>query len=145
MCIRDRIYRLLRDGVQPELEVTRFLTEKTGFTAAPALLASAEVVRPDGTRAAIAALFERIENQGDAWSRITESLSRHLRDTAYGVEEVSEADEEGTSEAMFALQFDPGEAIGRRTGEMHAALQTRTGDAAFDPEDMTPELSLIHI
>ncbi|WP_336739539.1 maltose alpha-D-glucosyltransferase [Aureimonas altamirensis] len=134
-----KIYRLLRDGVQPELEVTRFLTEKTGFTAAPALLASAEVVRPDGTRAAIAALFERIENQGDAWSRITESLSRHLRDTAYGVEEVSEADEEGTSEAMFALQFDPGEAIGRRTGEMHAALQTRTGDAAFDPEDMTPE------
>ncbi|WP_062227154.1 maltose alpha-D-glucosyltransferase [Aureimonas frigidaquae] len=131
-----KLYRLLRDGIQPELEVTRFLTEKTGFTAAPALLASAEVERPDGTRAAIAALFERVENQGDAWSRVTETLARHLRDTAYGEAQAADAQDEA-ADTMFALQFDPGEAIGRRTGEMHAALATRTGDPAFDPEPIT--------
>ncbi|WP_062015589.1 maltose alpha-D-glucosyltransferase [Aureimonas sp. AU4] len=130
-----KFYRRLRDGEQPELEVTRFLTERTDFTAAPALLASMELERVDGSRAAVAALFERIVNQGDAWTRVTESLSRYLRDNAYGTEASAEATEEGSDGEMpLILQFDPGETIGRRTGEMHAALATRTGDPAFDPE-----------
>ncbi|MBB3950666.1 maltose alpha-D-glucosyltransferase [Aureimonas jatrophae] len=130
-----KFYRRLRDGDQPELEVTRFLTERTDFTAAPALLASMELERADGTRAAVAALFERIVNQGDAWTRVTESLSRYLRDNAYGTEATAEATDEGSEGEMpLILQFDPGETIGRRTGEMHAALATRTGDPAFDPE-----------
>ncbi|KAA0968639.1 maltose alpha-D-glucosyltransferase [Aureimonas fodinaquatilis] len=126
-----KLYRQLRNGIQPELEVTRFLTEKTAFTGAPALLASAELQRPDGESSAIAALFERVENQGDAWARVTEALARHLRDNAYGESLAEEADE---ADAMFVLQFDPGETIGRRTGEMHVALATVTGDPAFDPE-----------
>jgi len=131
-----KFYRRLRDGEQPELEVTRFLTEHTSFEAAPALLGSMELERADGTKAAVAALFERVENQGDAWTRVTESLSRYLRDNAYGEREpAAETVEEGGSDEMpLILQFDPGETIGRRTGEMHAALATRTGDPAFDPE-----------
>ncbi|MFD2238394.1 maltose alpha-D-glucosyltransferase [Aureimonas populi] len=132
-----KLYRRLRDGIQPELEVTRFLTEKTDFTAAPALLASAELHRADGSSAAVAALFERIDNQGDAWSRVTETLALYLRDNAYGRDEPAEpADEGANPDAAFLLQFDPGETIGRRTGEMHAALATVTGDPDFDPEPL---------
>ncbi|WP_062210135.1 maltose alpha-D-glucosyltransferase [Aureimonas sp. AU12] len=131
-----KFYRQLRDGTQPELEVTKFLTEKTSFEAAPALLGSMELHRADGSRSAVAALFERIENQGDAWTRVTESLARHLRDNAYGEgSATAEPAEEGaTLDPLLILQFDPGETIGRRTGEMHAALATVTGDADFDPE-----------
>ncbi|WP_062111044.1 maltokinase N-terminal cap-like domain-containing protein [Aureimonas sp. AU40] len=117
-----KFYRLLRDGEQPELEVTSFLTENTGFTAAPALLGSLELSRADGSRAAVAALFERIGNAGDAWASVTGSLAAHLRAG------------EGGAAAEFA--FDPGRTIGRRTGEMHAALASETGDAAFDPEPL---------
>jgi len=132
-----KFYRLLRDGIQPELEVTQFLTERTGFEAAPALLGSMELRRADGSSAAVAALFERVENQGDAWTRLTEALSRHLRDNAYGEVQTAEPAEEGApSDPLLILQFDPGETIGRRTGEMHAALATVTGDSAFDPEPL---------
>ncbi|MDY8107891.1 maltose alpha-D-glucosyltransferase [Fulvimarina sp. 2208YS6-2-32] len=131
-----KYYRRLRDGIQPELEVTRFLTEKTDFDAAPALLGSIELVRGDGTRTAIAALFEQVQNQGDAWTVIVDALARFLRDNAYvhQPDDGDGGDLDGASDNQLMMQIDPGEVLGRRTGEMHAALATRTGDAAFDPE-----------
>ncbi|RIY00134.1 hypothetical protein D3218_12640 [Aureimonas flava] len=114
-----KFYRRLRDGEQPELEVTEFLTERTGFTGAPALYGSLELRRPDGSRAAVAALFERVANRGDAWAVVTDDLVAEL-----------------SGGAAPAERFDAGGTLGRRTGEMHAGLATRTGDAAFDPEPL---------
>jgi maltose alpha-D-glucosyltransferase/alpha-amylase len=130
-----KFYRLLRDGIQPELEVTRFLTDKTSFTATPALLGSVELVRPDGSRSAIAAMFQRVENQGDAWTAVVDGLSRHLRDNAYATQPGID-DEDAAVESSLPAQtrIDAGDLVGRRTGEMHAALSTVTGDTAFDPE-----------
>lgn len=110
-----KFYRQLRDGIQPELEVTRFLTDHTDFTGTPALYGSMDLVRPDGTRAAAVALFKLAPNQGDAWSVVTTGLASALKDGR------------PTDTAL-------GTVVGRRTGEMHAALATRTGDADFDPE-----------
>lgn len=132
-----KFYRRLRDGIQPELEVTRFLTEKTDFEAAPALLGSIDLVRHDGSRTAIAALFEQVQNQGDAWTVVTDALARYLRDNAYSQQPAGDESADAGApggEPQLAIQIDPGEVIGTRTGEMHAALATRTGDAAFDPE-----------
>ncbi|WP_062234245.1 maltokinase N-terminal cap-like domain-containing protein [Aureimonas sp. N4] len=117
-----KFYRLLRDGEQPELEVTEFLTENTGFPAAPALLGSLELARPDGSHAAVAALFERITEAEDAWASVTGALAERLR--------------AGEGTKAGAHTFDPGRTIGRRTGEMHAALGTETGQSAFDPEPL---------
>ena len=38
------------------------------------------------------------------------------------------------SDLKLAIQIDVGDVLGTRTGEMHAALATVTGDPAFDPE-----------
>ena len=132
-----KLYRRLRDGVQPELEVTRFLTERAKFAGTPALLGSIVLERGDGTEAAVAALFERVDNQGDAWTVVTQGLSLYLRENAYATppldEEAGDAMEfEGAG--PLVTRFDVGPIVGRRTGEMHAALATRTGDPAFEPE-----------
>ncbi|WAJ26744.1 maltose alpha-D-glucosyltransferase [Antarcticirhabdus aurantiaca] len=136
-----KLYRRLRDGVQPELEVTRFLTEKTAFRNTPALLGSITLERADGSETALAALFERVENQGDAWTAVTDALSQHLRDHAYTFQPI--ADENGyvgaLSEPRLQSRIDAGETIGRRTGEMHAALATVSGDPDFDPEPLSKE------
>ena len=133
-----KYYRRLRDGIQPELEVTRFLTEKTEFDAAPALLGAIELVRADGSRTAVAALFEQVQNQGDAWTVVVDALARYLRDHAYTSQPIADDNLEvgAISEPKLQIQIDPAEVLGRRTGEMHAALATRTGDAAFDPEPL---------
>ena len=136
-----KYYRRLRDGIQPELEVTRFLTEKTEFDAAPALLGAIELVRADGSRTAVAALFEQVQNQGDAWTVVVDALARYLRDHAYTSQPIADDNLEvgAISEPKLQIQIDPAEVLGRRTGEMHAALATRTGDAAFDPEPLDDE------
>ena len=133
-----KYYRRLRDGIQPELEVTRFLTEKTDFEAAPKLYGSVELERPDGTRTAVAALFEQVQNQGDAWSVVVDALSRFLRDNAYTHQPSPEdaIEVQPGDEPKLTIQLDAPEVLGRRTGEMHAALATKTGDAAFDPEPL---------
>ena len=133
-----KYYRRMRDGIQPELEITRFLTEKTEFEAAPKLYGSVELVRGDGTRTAVAALFEQVQNQGDAWSVVVDALSRYLRDHAYTQQPIADENLEvgAMSEPKLAIQLDAAEVLGRRTGEMHAALATRTGDPAFDPEPL---------
>ncbi|WP_102960180.1 maltose alpha-D-glucosyltransferase [Mangrovicella endophytica] len=137
-----KLYRRLRDGIQPELEVTRFLTEKTDFAAAPALLSSMVLKREDGSEAAVAALFERVDNQGDAWAVVTEELARFLRDNAYAiqppVEEMGHTIEP-ESGSMMLTRLDTGPVIGKRTGEMHRALATLTGDPDFDPQPMDDE------
>lgn len=126
-----KFYRRLRDGVQPELEVTRFLTDKTDFTGTPALLASAELVRETGVETAVAALFRLVENQGDAWAVVTEHLAEQFREAASGKAKAVQAKERAPTPSSFA---HPGAAIGRRTGAMHAALATVSGDPLFDPE-----------
>ncbi|GGE20802.1 trehalose synthase [Aureimonas endophytica] len=138
-----KLYRRLRDGVQPELEVTRFLTEKTDFRGTPALLSSMVLRRSDGSEAAVAALFERVENQGDAWTVVTEGLSLYLRENAYATPPLSETSGDAVAYEggpPVLARFDAGPIVGQRTGEMHAALATRTGDPAFDPEPIDAAL-----
>jgi maltose alpha-D-glucosyltransferase / alpha-amylase len=43
-----KLYRRVRQGIQPELEVSRFLREVAHYPTAPALLGLVEHVAPDG-------------------------------------------------------------------------------------------------
>ena len=98
-------------------------------------------MRADGSRTAVAALFEQVQNQGDAWTVVVDALARYLRDHAYTSQPIADDNLEvgAISEPKLQIQIDPAEVLGRRTGEMHAALATRTGDAAFDPEPLDDE------
>ena len=46
-----KIYRKLESGINPEIEIGRFLTEVAGFANTPALLGSVELVEGDKTEA----------------------------------------------------------------------------------------------
>ena len=72
-----KIYRKLETGMNPEIEMGRFLTDIVGFANTPALLGSVELVEGD-KRSAIGIVHSFVANQGDAWT-VTASLSRPLR------------------------------------------------------------------
>ena len=123
-----KIYRRLREGVQPEVEVARFLTEVAAFEHTPALLGSAELAPAGGEPTSLACAFAFLRNQGDAWSYLTDALARDLEDAALSDEE---------TEFPFAL--DLGILLGRRTAGLHRALATPTDDPAFAAEPMGPD------
>jgi maltose alpha-D-glucosyltransferase/alpha-amylase len=123
-----KIYRQPESGVQPELEVGRYLTEEAHFDKSPALLGVVECMPENGQPTAIAAAFESIENQGDAWGIIVEGLSRHLQQVALNPAQLPE---------KLVYPLDLGGNIGFETARMHNAFAAATGDPAFIPEPVS--------
>lgn len=140
-------YRRLRSGVNPEIEMGRFLTEVSPFAYGAPLLGSLEHVAVDGERTALAALFGYVGNEGNGWDYVQAHLRRLGEDAlARG----SASDGDGGSATDLAAA--PGEVgllregflalmatLGQRTAELHAALALESGDPAFDPEPFTSE------
>src|SRR5262249_8844587 len=69
-------YRRLYSGINPEVEVGRFLTEVSPFPNIAPVLGWIEYVRPDNEVVALALLQRYVENQGSAWALTQEYLER---------------------------------------------------------------------
>ena len=63
-----KAYRHVRPGVNPELEVGRFLTEVAGFPNCVPLAGALEYIAADGTPITLALLQGYVANQGDGWT-----------------------------------------------------------------------------
>jgi maltose alpha-D-glucosyltransferase/alpha-amylase len=125
-----KAYRRLRRGVNPEVEIGRFLTDVAHFPNCVPLAGVVEHVEADGSRTTLAVLQAYVTNQGDAWNYTLEYVSRFL-DTRRAVAELP-PDVHGAYLALF-------QTLGTRTAELHKALATKTGDPAFDPEPARAE------
>ena len=126
-----KAYRRLQPGMNPELEMGRFLTE-TGFPNIAPLAGALEYESEGSDPTTLVLLQGFVANQGDAWSYTLDYLKRFLDDCRQGVETVRAAGENPHAPyLLFAVT------LGRRTGELHRALAQTTGDPAFDPEPIT--------
>ena len=123
-----KTYRRLGEGLNPELEMGRYLTDVARFAHCVPIAGSVEYVARDGSSTTLALLQAFMPNQGDAWRHAVDTLARHLEAcrSLGGGETGSGAD------GFQALV----ETLGRRTAQLHAALSMHTGDAAFDPEPL---------
>ncbi|HYC49293.1 MAG TPA: putative maltokinase, partial [Burkholderiales bacterium] len=120
-----KAYRRIRRGVNPEVEIGRYLTEVAEFPNCVPLAGVLEHVDETGALSSLAILQGYVRNQGDAWTYTLEYLARFF-DTHRAGTEVA-ADAHG---AYLSLV----QTLGMRTAELHAAFARRTGDPAFDPE-----------
>ncbi len=131
-----KIFRRLRSGSQPEVEVARFLTEVAGFQNTPAFLGMAEVEEENGERIVLASVSAFVENQGDAWSVFVHALERHIEDEILAPLEASpSALPEGAPQPLL-YPLDLIYRLGQRTGEMHAAFSVETDLEAFRCEPL---------
>ena len=71
-----KLYRKLEDGVNPDVEVTRFLTEKHKFENVPAFGGSIEYRRAKGEPTVVCLLQAAAPNEGDAWALTLDSVGR---------------------------------------------------------------------
>jgi maltose alpha-D-glucosyltransferase / alpha-amylase len=121
-----KIYRHLHAGVQPEIEIGRYLAE-TGFVNVPALLGTAEYLDGSGAATALAVAFANIHNQGDGWTVVVNALDRELEEATLAGE--PEAGSEGVAYSLSLIAV-----IGRRTAELHRILAANSADPNFAPE-----------
>jgi maltose alpha-D-glucosyltransferase / alpha-amylase len=114
-----KVYRKLESGLNPEIEIGRFLTDVAGFSNTPALLGSIELKGPD-TESAIAIVHAFVENQGDAWTLSGTALDRFVEEQSLvGPADTTPANDEKSAYQRYMMQ------TGKRIAEMQMALASR--------------------
>ncbi len=127
-----KIYRKLESGINPEIEVGRFLTDVARFANTPALYGSVELVEGE-QRSAVAIVHAFVQNQGDAWTVTLAYLDRFVDEQrVLGNSDHSAESEDQIAYLRYMTQ------TGKRVAEMHIALASRDEDEAFKPEPAGP-------
>lgn len=130
-----KAYRRVRDGINPEVEMGRFLTSVARYPHCVPVLGALEYIGEDGRIATLAMVQRYVTNQGDGWVYTlgyVERFLEELRTAADTLGAVAPAEAHGGFSVLMQV-------LGRRTAELHLALARRTGDPAFDPEPLAPE------
>jgi maltose alpha-D-glucosyltransferase/alpha-amylase len=143
-----KLFRRVEEGVNPELEIGRFLTDRTAFRH-HAPTAGAIELSNDDVGSTVSILQGFVPNEGDAWryslDAIRESFERALAlPSDQPVPQVERSVMDMVGDLPSLLTYDLigpflGSAwlLGRRTAQLHLALGSRTDDPMFAPEPVT--------
>jgi maltose alpha-D-glucosyltransferase / alpha-amylase len=142
-----KLYRQLGEGVNPDLAITRYLTDKLNFAHVPPFAGTIEY-RCHGCEPINLALVQGfVRNAGDAWTYSAENIRHYFEKilsnlqtfevpamTGSVFEKSPQAPPELLKELIGEFYLEMVGLLGRRTGELHLALASETGDPEFAPE-----------
>ncbi|MCA1939625.1 MAG: maltose alpha-D-glucosyltransferase [Caenispirillum bisanense] len=127
-----KILRRLEQGIHPEIEVGRYLTDVANFEHIPPLYGSVVLEDSAGRETALAVLQGFVRNQGDGWAYTLDYLDRVMEEAELASPEAAEEDT-GMHEFFLTLAGT----LGTRVAEMHKAFALQSDDPAFTPEPAT--------
>ena len=146
-----KLYRKIGEGENPDLEIGRYLTEKTRLTCVPQVTGALEYHDQAGGRFTLAVLHEYVASQGDAWVYTLDELGRYLERIESELSSLPPADALPNGALLLELadQVPPtsaqdaigpylhsAELLGKRTAELHLALAAGESES-FAPEPFT--------
>ncbi|HMH04052.1 MAG TPA: maltose alpha-D-glucosyltransferase [Candidatus Udaeobacter sp.] len=132
-----KLYRKIDDGVNPDVEITRFLTEHTKFPNVPAFVGAIEYRRAKTEPTVVCLLQSAVANQGDGWSLTLDAVGRYYERVLERKADLqNEIAPPGTllDELFGGVYPEKMKLLGERTGELHLALASYPDDPAFQPE-----------
>jgi trehalose synthase-fused probable maltokinase len=129
-----KFFRHLEMGINPDLEVGRFLSEKAAFQNIPPVAGAFEYRERNGEPATMAILQGFVTNQGDAWEHTLKALSSYYDRVASRNLAGPNIGSQGHDAELLGNYRAEAALLGRRTAEMHAALASNRDDADFAPE-----------
>jgi len=143
-----KLFRRLGEGLNPELEIGRFLTEKARYAHVPQLAGALEYRSERGEPATVAILQQQVENEGDAWSYTLDAierafdgaLARHPEGAPELAPEPSDLLDAAAAhlpelaDELVGGYLESARLLGQRTAELHVALASDRDAANFAPE-----------
>ncbi len=142
-----KMFRRVGRGINPDLEIRRFLTERTSFTDLPPVAGAFEYRDGGEDPATLAILQGYVPNEGDAWTVLTDSLcgfyeqllSRfdEFADGAVSREPLADPYEVMPPPEIAELidgDLQVAEKLGEVTARLHRALASDVEDPEFGPE-----------
>jgi maltose alpha-D-glucosyltransferase/alpha-amylase len=143
-----KIFRRVEEGLNPDLEIGSFLTEKTSFRNVPVVAGFLEYATPEGNTTALGVLQDYVANQGDAWQFTLRALSEYYekapltsimegaipQSTVLALSDQPIPDE---VRRRIGAYLDSAALLGRRTAELHLALASARHDPDFTPQSFS--------
>ncbi|HEV2382297.1 MAG TPA: putative maltokinase [Terriglobia bacterium] len=140
-----KVFRLVEPGVNSEIEICSFLTERTSFANFAAVAGTLAYRQAEAPRMSLAVLQAFVPNQGDAWKFTLGALGAYFDrvagQAASGAMPRPELSQDATPAVAERIgsYLESADLLGRRTAELHAALASDVTDSDFAPEPFTPE------
>jgi maltose alpha-D-glucosyltransferase/alpha-amylase len=141
-----KLYRAIEPGINPDLEIGQFLTERE-FPYVPRVAGSIEYRAGADTSAAAAILQQFVPNEGDVWQYTLDTLpsfferaaARREPPPSIGVSAAALLLASREEPPLIAFEtvdtyLETAELLGIRTGQLHSVLASEPNDPAFAPE-----------
>ena len=143
-----KLYRRLDEGINPDLEIGRFLTEKKSFSYSAPFAGTIEYKKAGSEPIVIGILQTLVPNQGDAWTYTLDALGRFYERVLVKRNDLKKPPEIPASllelasqelppllhELIGGVYLERARLLGKRTGELHLLLSSDRGDPDFSPE-----------
>jgi maltose alpha-D-glucosyltransferase/alpha-amylase len=145
-----KLFRKVESGINPDLELGRFLTDRTDFERVASLAGGLELRVRNQDPMTLGVLHQFVPSEGDAWTFTLNALNRYLERAVVSPTPPSEAelipvtlpelarlDPPAILEELAGGYLPQARLLGRRTAEFHLALASDSTDPAFAPEAFT--------
>ena len=142
-----KLYRKLDNTINPDLEITKYLTEKTEYKNSPRFVGAIEYAPDKKNIIVLGMMQDLVPNQGDAWDYTKDSLKRFFERVLTQHKDTPEEETERTLKPMRYQELSENmkelmgvifperiSLLGKRTAEMHKALAANPGEKDFEPE-----------
>src|SRR5882724_4588 len=141
-----KVFRRSGEGVNPDLEIGRFLTETAKFGNVPPVVGAIEYRRKGEASMTLGLLQQFVPNVGDAWSYTIDSLSHYFERALAEPEAQVPGLPQPTVPYLLNDEFpviarelidaylESARLLGQRTAELHKALASSADDPNFAPE-----------
>ena len=143
-----KLFRKPEEGINPEVEIGRFLTENTSFMNIAQVAGFLEYHRGRRKPVSLAVLQSFVPNEGDAWQYTLDALQRYfelvLAHPTVQAPPVPQKHLLSLQKELPSLARDTigtyitsAQLLGQRTAELHIALSLYVGNADFTPQPYT--------
>jgi maltose alpha-D-glucosyltransferase/alpha-amylase len=145
-----KLFRKLEEGINPDLEIGRFLTEKKALEHFASVAGALEYRRPKAQPITIGILQEFVVNSRNAWEYTLDSLRDYFEHVEVQQSDTTEVPVPSGSlldlqaqeipemaSELIGAYLDSAQVLGQRTAELHIALASDPDNPDFAPEPFT--------
>jgi maltose alpha-D-glucosyltransferase/alpha-amylase len=146
-----KLYRRIEEGINPDVELSRELTERTDFAGTPAYAGSIEWQRDKAGPMTLASLLQLVPNETDAWSYTLDNVERSfghalaIKDNLEALPELPpsvlavdpDTIDQVVRDFIGSVYLEMASLLGQRTAELHLALASLSHGVDVTPEPFT--------
>ncbi|MFH2137864.1 MAG: maltose alpha-D-glucosyltransferase [Candidatus Omnitrophota bacterium] len=132
-----KLFRKIECGINPDIEITKYLTEEKNAQNTPLFSGQIEYINRDKEAMSICLLQNYIPSESDAWKYTLDHVKNYFDLVLSRSKEVKDKKLLITSSLIDGIYLEMIKKLGQRTGEMHIKLSEEAQNPDFKPENFS--------